>query len=197
MEYPCDDGSDAGDERPAEPWWASNAFQAILAVVGLLGSAAAAGYTYYRVRARRRALTDALAAIEGAYAGARSDPAECAARLAELRAHVRAQHDKGRLDDAHFLELDRRAASYLARLRLLELDRRFGHLPPLLLAEIRRLLADGTLSATEADLIEVRAAAYRVPDAARAELVALTRAWAEEDVAGERAAPAPAQTRPL
>lgn len=137
------------------------------------------------MRTRRRALPGTLHAIERAYVDAKADPTAGIARLSDLRARVRHLHDKGELDDGHDLELDKRATSYIVKLRLLEIDRRFAHLPPLLLAEIRRLLGDGVLSASEADLIEVRAAAYRVADPARRELIELTRAWANEDTPSE------------
>lgn len=190
-EYPCGSGEAAPDGGDDEPWWASGQAQAILGLVGLVGSATAGGYTVYRVRSRRRALTVTLGAIERAYLDAKSDTASGIAKLSELRASVRTQHEKGRLDDAHFLELDKRATQYLVKLRLLEIDRRFATMPPLLLAEIRRLLADGVLSQSEADIIEVRAAAYRIPDPARAELSELVRGWANTDAPPAAAAAAP------
>lgn len=178
-EYECPGGDPENDAQA--PWWARNETQLALGIVGILGSAGAAGYTFYRVRSRRKALTSTLLAIETAYVKAKSDPEPGIARLVELRARVRSDHDKGKLDDAHFLDLDRRATDYLVKLRLLEIDRRFATLPPMLLAEIRRLLGDGVLTAGEADLIEVRAAAYRVPDHVRAELADLARRWAGDD----------------
>ena len=182
VEYPCGSGESAPEEgTDDEPWWASGQAQMILGVIGLVASAGAGGYTVYRVRSRRQALTVNLAAIETAYTDAKSDPENGIARLCELRAQVRDDHQKGRLDDVHFLELDRRVTQSLVKLRLLEIDRRFATLPPLLLAEIRRLLSDGTLSQSEADLIEVRTAAYRIHDATREELIALTRRWANDD----------------
>lgn len=181
IEYPCGSGESSGSGSPDEDWWETGTFQAVLGVIGILGSAGAAGYTYYRVRSRRRALTVTLAAIERAYADAKADPEAGVATLAQLRTQVREQHGRGRLDDAHFLELDKRATQYLVKLRLFEIDRRFATLPPLLLAEIRRLLSDGMLTPAEADLVEVRAAAYRIPEGARAQLAELTRRWASED----------------
>lgn len=179
IEYPCGSGETAPSGGAGGSF--RDDLDIILGVVGLVGSAGAGGYAYYRVRTRRRTLTVTLAAIERTYVGAKSDPEAGIARLAQLRTGVREQHDKGRMDDAHFLELDKRATQYLVKLRMLEIDRRFATLPPLLLNEIRRLLADGVLSQTEADLIEVRAAAYRIPEAPRAELSELARRWAAED----------------
>lgn len=183
VSYPCGsfDAAATEPEEDPEPWYAGALAQTILAVVGLAGSAGAGGYTYYRVRSRRRTLTGLLASIERTYAAAKSDPGTGAMRLAEVRAEVRAAHDRNRLDDAHFLELDKRATQYLTNLRMLEIEREFATLPPALLAEIRRLVGDGGLSQTEADLIEVRAAAYRIPDAQRARLAGIIRGWAATD----------------
>lgn len=176
FEYDCSDGDpDKG------PWWTQNETQFWLALVGIVGSLGAAGYTFYRVRTRRQKLTTTLLAIETTYVQAKSRPESGITKLVELRAQVRADHEKGKLDDGHFLELDKRATDYLVKLRLLEIDRRFATLPPLLLAEIRRLLGDGVLTSGEADLIEVRAAAYRVPDNVRRDLAELARRWAGDD----------------
>lgn len=191
MEYPCGSGEEPPGEEASTEASSWDKLGVYLAVIGIVGSVGAAGFTYYRVRSRRKTLVVTLAAVDRAYLDAKSDPASGIQRLTELRAQVRQQHDANRMDDAHFLELDRRALQYLAKLRLLEIDRRFAHLPPLLLAEIRRLLADGVLSQAEADLVEVRAAAYRVPEATRAELAQLTRRWATDDAGEAPAAVAP------
>lgn len=187
MEYPCGSFDSPPAQESSEPWWATGTAQMIMAIVGIVGSLGAGAFTYYRMRSRRRALTVTLLAIESAYAEAKGGATAGIRKLTELRARVRADHQKGKLDDGHFLELDRRATQYLGNLRLLEIDRRFRHLPPLLLAEVRRFLSDGMLTQSEADLIEVRAAAYRIPDPARAELVTITRAWANEDGSREDA----------
>lgn len=182
-EYPCGSGEtpdEGGSSTQASAW---DKIGVGLAVVGLVGSAGAGGYTLYRVRTRRRELTSVLTDIETTYARSKSDPEIGITRLASIRADVRARHEKGRIDDAHFLELDKRATEYLAKLRMLEIDRRFASLPPLLLAEVRRLLADGVVSQSEADLIEVRASVYRIGEPARSQLVALARRWAGDDEA--------------
>lgn len=187
MEYPCGSGEEPPQETSSEAsTW--DKLGVYLAVIGILGSVGAAGFTYYRVRARRKALVVTLAAVDRAYLDAKNDPEAGIAKLNELRAQIRQQHDANKMDDGHFLELDRRALQYLAKLRLLVIDRKFATLPPLLLAEIRRLLADGVLSQAEADLVEVRAAAYRVPEPLRVELAQLTRRWASDDH-GEPSAP--------
>lgn len=193
-QYPCGSGESApGSADEEKSFWKN--LDIWLGVIGLVGSAGAGTYAIYRVRTRRRALTVTLTAIESTYAEAKKDPETGILKLATMRTQVREEHQKGRLDDIHFLELDRRASQYLVKLRLLEIDRRFANLPPLFLAEIRRLLSDGVLSTGEADLIEVRAAAYRVPEHARAELITLTRGWANDDASTGEPAPAAAVAR--
>lgn len=187
VEYPCPtSGGSSSDESGSDAW---AQLDVLLGVAGILLTLGAAGYTYHRVRSRRRDLTSTLAAIERAYTLGKSDPDAGSASLATLRAQVRERHERGKLDDAHFLELDKRASAHLVKLRLLEIDRRFPTLPPLFLAEVRRLLSDGALTHTEADLVEVRAAAYHIPEAPRAQLVALTRQWAGEDEPPTETAP--------
>jgi hypothetical protein len=192
VEYPCGSGENAPADGSAgdEPWWASSTAQAILAFVGLLGSAGAAGFAYVRMRRRSGRLTTTLVAIETTYAQAKGQPETGITRLADLRRDIRLQHEKGKLDDAHFLDLDKRASDYLVRLRLLEIDRQFATLPPMVLAELRRLPSDGALSQTEADLIEVRASVYHVPDASRTQLANLARRWAQDDGPRRDAIPA-------
>jgi hypothetical protein len=166
-----------------EPWWANGETQAILGVVGLAVSGAAAGAAVLAGKRRRRALRDYLAEIERAYDEHKLDPAPGVAELASLRAEIRAKHAKGALDDAHFLELDKLARERLARLRLAELDQRFHDLPTTLLTAIRRLVGDGSMTATDARLIERQAAAMGIAETQRAALVKLASEWARQDAA--------------
>ena len=188
FEFPC-----GPDEEPAKDasgaWYESGAFQVGLAVLGFAGSGAAGFFTYRRVQRRKRALTGHLAALERAYGEAKANPGEGVQRLVALSGAVHADHARGRLDDGQFLELDKRAKDYVVRLRLLEIDMRFRHLPPALLGQLRHLVGDGTVSQAEADLIEHHAAAYGVAEPARTDLVRLAREWAREDVAQPPAAP--------
>lgn len=183
VEYPCSGFDGPQDEPAAESFWSSNAFQAGLAILGLVGSAGAAAFGYWRLRRRRDTLRGYLGALEREAAHGSMDPAASGARLVQLRAQLRERHDRGQLDDGQFLDLDMRYTKQIAKLRVLEIDRRFARLPPLLVAELRRMVSDGVLMPSEADLIEVRAAAYRVADPERGELIALARHWAAEDSA--------------
>lgn len=174
---PC--AEPAGPED--QPWYDEPLLQLGLAVVGLVASAGAAGYTYWRVRDRRKTLADYLAAVERTYLEAKRAPDTGIPKLVDLRAEMRARHEQGRLEDAQFLELDKRVSEHIARLRLFEIDRGFGDLPPPFLAELRHLVADGVVSEAEADLVEAHAVQHRIPEARRTTLVRVVRSWARED----------------
>lgn len=183
VEYACGAGLD--DESAAQadddPWWADNRTQAVLAVSGIVGSASAGAYTFYRVRVRRRTLADFVRAAERTYAESKAEPWVGAPKLASLRHDVRSRHESGRLEDAQFLELDKRISSYLSRVRMLEVERRFPDLPPAFVSDLRRLTDDGVVSRADAQRLGAHPALWRTAAATRAELVALLDAWAVED----------------
>jgi hypothetical protein len=187
VQYACEGTA----QKSAEPWWARSTTQAIVAFVGLGGSSAAGGYAIYRVRERRKALTAAIRAIETTYAETKATPEIGIPRLVALRQDLRARHQAGKLDDGNFLDLDKRVTDHIVRLRVLDLDRRFLGLPPALMAEVRRLVGDGHVSAEDVDLVERHATAFRVPEPRLSELVSLVRSWCGEDVAPEGGAPLP------
>lgn len=177
VQYTC--GTTA--PKKVEPWWATGEAQAILAIVGLSASAAAGGYAFWRVRTRRQALTETMLALDRAYTETKGSPEAGILRLVALRQEVRDRHAKGKMDDGSFLELDKRATEHIVKLRFLELDRRFLGLPPALMAEVRRLVGDGHVSREDVDMVDRHAMAFRVPDARRAELVALVSSWCTDD----------------
>lgn len=197
VEYPCDYGSSTPAQAPAkdEPWWADNTTQAVLALVGLVGSAGAGGYTYYRMRARRRTLSDFVSAVERTYAQHKASPAEGVPRLLTLRSEVRARHERGRLEDAQFFELEKRINDYVLRLRLAELERAFPDLPHTLLGEIRHRLADGLVTEEDAVYLERQAALHHLPSVVRERFGQVLAAWSREDRPLAEAAP-PAPTMP-
>lgn len=188
VEYPCEDPDAV--PPPPEAWYERGDVQFGLAAIGLLGSAGAAAWGVLRVRQRRRTLTDYIVAVETTYAGSKTTPGEGVPKLVNLRLEVRARHERGRLEDAQFLELDKRIADYIARLRLLELDRRFHDLPAPLIGEIRRHVSDGAFSRAEAELIDLHAATHRLPEPTRIALADLLRSWVREDAPVQIEAPA-------
>lgn len=189
MEYDCGMTEERSSSTAPEAWWASSTAQAVYAVVGLAGSAGAAAYTLHRVRRRRHSLAGYLRTIEEAYALGKSDPHEGARRLVAVRTEVRARFHAGKLDDAHFLELDKRATESVLKLRLLWLDQRYPSLPPALLAQVRTLISDGNVSEADVALLQRALAAHLVPLRAREDVVATLRAWVRED--GNESAPVP------
>ena len=196
VEYPCaaaapSDGG-APDAARDEPWWADDATQAILALVGLAGSAAAGVYTYHRVRLRRRTLADFVLAVERAYAQHKANPREGVPRLLELRGEVRERHERGRLEDAQFFELEKRIQQYVLRLRMSELERAFPDLPPALLAEARHRLADGVVTEEDAVHLERQATRLHVPTPTRERFGATLATWAREDAPRPTAGTEPA-----
>jgi hypothetical protein len=180
IQYTCGGSSSASSS--SGPWWATQEMQTILAIVGMAGSAGAGGYAFWRVRKGRKLLTDTILRIESTYAETKAAPEAGIPRLVALRAEIRARHQKGKLDDGHYLELDKRATDYIVRLRFLEMDRRFLGLPPALMAEVRRLVGDGVVSQEDVELVDRHANAFRVPEPRRGELVALVQSWCSEDV---------------
>lgn len=185
IQYECGGSDTASAPKDDGPWWASQSTQAILAFVGLAGSATAGGYAFYKVRARRKALTRMLLAIERAYGENKAAPEVGVPALVALRRELHERHQKGKLDDGHYLEMDKRATDYIVRLRVLDLDRRFLGLPPALMAEVRRLVGDGLVTPEDVVLVDRHALAFRVPEPRRSELVALVRSWSTEDEARE------------
>ncbi len=196
FEYDCGAANPSGDGSAETPWWADDRTQAVLAFIGIVGSLSAAGYTYYRVRMRRRTLADFVRAVETTYAQSKAAPAEGVPKLALLRQEVRHRHTKGRIEDAQFFELDKRITGYLTRLRVMEVEHRFPGLPPTYLAELRHLVGDGVVSRADATRLSSHASLWRLPQATRDELNALLETWALEDRGEDDSAGGPMAASP-
>lgn len=196
MEYYCG-GPNAGQPVPAseakeEPWWATSTAQAVYAFAGLAGSAGAGAYAYYRVKRRRELLKGFMTRIDEAASAHKAAPDEGAALLASIRAELATLFHAHRVDDAHYLELDKRAATAIAKLRSLELDQRFPSLPPALRGQVTTLVSDGKVSQADVDLVRGSSAGALVPARLRDDLVGMLRTWAAQD-AGDAVAPPPAK----
>lgn len=188
VEYEC--AAQAAESTDDAPWWANETAQAIVGIVGVTGSAGAGAYAFYRMRTRRRVLTDLVRSVETVYTTSKAEPREGVAKLVELRSHIRARHARGAIEDAQFLELDRRVTGYLARLRRLDLDERFGGLPPGLQRDLQDRVGDGLVSVADVAYFERHPGLVSVSASLRRELLDLLREWAMED--GEAALPAAA-----
>lgn len=182
VEYECNAAASESTEAP--PWWADERAQAIVGIVGLAASAGAGAYTFYRIKLRRRTLSDLVRAVESTFAESKAEPRAGVTTLVSLREEVRARHAKGRIEDAQFLELDRRVTTYLARLRRLDLDERFPALPPGLTRDLHVRVGDGLVSAADIAHLERHAGLMSISASQRAELFELLHAWAKDD--GER-----------
>lgn len=193
VEYQCGWTPQPGPDESQE-WYERGDVQVGLAVLGFAGSGGAAAFAYFRTRQRRRSLSDLLQSADRTYTQAKDSPESGIPHLVSLRMEVRHRHERGRLEDAQYLELDKRITDYIIRLRLLELDRQFSGLPAAFLQEVRRLVGDGAVSKSEAALVELHAGAHRVPEPHRTNLIRLVRGWAHED--DKNVVEIPVQTSP-
>lgn len=193
VEYQCGWTADPGPDKTPE-WYERGDVQVGLAVLGFAGSGAAAAFAFFRTRQRRRSLSDLLQSADKTYTAAKDAPESGIPQLVNLRMEVRHRHERGRLEDTQYLELDKRITDYIVRLRLLEVDRQFSGLPHAFLHEVRRLVGDGAVSKSEAALVELHAGTYRVPEPHRTNLVRLVRSWANDD--DKQAVEAPVQVNP-
>lgn len=173
--------NDSGDEKESGGFWTSPVAQTFYAILGLGASGGAAFFGWTRVRRGRRTLHRVLQDIDETFATCKDDPLAGIERLNGIRAELATRHRHGNVDDAHFLELDRKIADHTARLRIIDVQQRFPDLSPELLAEIRHLAQDGHFSQTDKMRIEKRATALRVPVAQRRALVEYLQVWAEAD----------------
>jgi hypothetical protein len=194
IEYDCAAGRDGGGS--SEPWWASPTAQAGYAFFGLVASGAGGGYAFMRVKRRREMLAAYMHRIDETLVGSKANPAAGAASLGTVRGEMRTAFQAGKLDDAHYLELDKRAVGAILKLRLLELDQRFPQLPVSLRSQIATLVGDGKVSSAEVELVRTASASAPIPGRVRDEVMGLLAAWAAQDsttrtnVAATAAAPA-------
>lgn len=161
------------------PWWASNEAQTAYWVIGSVAATGSFVFGVTRVRRRRRELRTFLDDVEATYAAAKLDPDTGLPKLQRLHDGLRASHARGRLEDGQFLELDKRLADYVTRVRLVQLERAFPHLPAALFGEIRNVLQDGALSATDLGVVEKRALALDIPVGTRRDLLAWLQRWGD------------------
>lgn len=168
---PCDEGRD---------WSGLDIF---LGVLGILITVVGAIFALVKVRQRRATVGTYLKRVEATYAKGRNDPPAALPDLVGIRSEVRRHYTKGRLEDAPYLELEKRITQYIGRLRLAELERAVPSLPAPVRARAEGLLADGIVSPDDVEAISAQASRSRVANAKRTGLVALFEAWARDDEA--------------
>lgn len=141
------------------------------------------------VRRRRLSVGAYLERLDQTYALYRHDPDEAIPRLAALREEVRQRYTAGRLEDAPFLELEKRITGYISRMRLAEVEETVPDLPVRIRQEVERLVSDGTVSQKDLEKIEELASRSRLAKGKREPLMALLEDWAEQDMAPDPAPP--------
>lgn len=171
--------NDGGDDA----FWTSDAAQTVYWVVGVAGTGAAAFYTRVRIRGRRRITANYLELIETTLVNSKSHPETGVPVIGQLRREIRARYHEGRLEDAQFLDLDRRSSEAILRLRILELEKRFAYLPQALLGEIRHVMADGVVSPSDLERLDRKAQALSVPAITRERLLEVLSGWMETQAA--------------
>lgn len=187
IEYACDQ-SGARASSASEPWWAGDVAQAVYAFIGFGIPAAGGAWAYHRHRARRQRLDGYMTRMDDTMAAHRARPADGGRALVALRQEMRSAFRMGRMDDTHFLELDKRATMHVVKLRLLELDHRFPNLPPSLRHQVATLIADGSVSEAEVGLVRHSLATQLIPGRVRDELLLVLDSWARQDAGAPEAA---------
>lgn len=188
--YPCEvvpwyaQSGTAQTVQEEQPWWANDVAQAVYAFIGFGIPAAGGAWAYWRHRQRRERLESYMRRLEDTMAAHKANPSDGARAMVALRQQVRADFRAGRVDDGHFLELDKRATTHILKLRLLELDHRFPALPMSLRHQVSTLIGDGTVSAAEVNLVRNSLSTQLIPGRVRDDLLALLDAWSQQDAAG-------------
>lgn len=187
IEYDCslrdddDGGASSSQSSGSEPWWTSDTAQAVYAFIGFGIPAAGGAWAFWRHRNRRQQLESFMRRLDETLAAHKADPATGSVALAALRQEIRLAFRQGRLDDAHFLELDKRATSFILKLRMFQLDHRFPALPVGLRHQVSTLISDGTVSDAEVTLVRNSLATQLIPGRVRDELLILLDHWARQD----------------
>lgn len=124
---------------------------------GVLGIALAAtgGAVGLVQRRRKRArLQDELEALEAGFDATKDNPGECEAFLDTRKARARSLLMDGELTEEQFGVVERRVQDLHKELRTTVLDARFQFLPHGMVQSVKKMLADGRLSAWERDALD-------------------------------------------
>lgn len=172
----------------------------VLSVLAMLGSITVFIIAGILLRRRRYAVGTYLQRLDQTYAQYKDDPPQGVVHLSMLRHEVRRRYTAGRLEDAPYLELEKRVMQYIARMRMVELEQTVPDLPKRIEAEVDRLIGDGNVSQRDIERILDAATGSRVARAKREALADLMERWAHQDLTGGGPVPDPhpagAETRP-
>lgn len=173
--------SDPGGDTDGN-WFTGPVANTMYALVSIAGATGATVFGVARVRRRRRELRTFIHDVETTFAAAKASPDDGLPKLEALRKGLQKSHDAHRLEDAQFLEMDKRLADYIVRVRLLHLERWFPNLPIALISEIRTVISDGHFSSSDLSLIDKRAVQLAVEAHIRKDLLMHLASWAQQDV---------------
>ncbi len=173
-----------------EPNWISERFEPdnqdmTFGVLGILVAVTggAVGVTQrYRKRSR---LQDELEALEEGFEQTRSNPGECEAFLDTRKARARSLLMDGDLTEEQFGVVERRVDDLHRELRTTVLDARFQFLPHGMVQAVKKMLADGRLSAWERDALDdLLGREETLSEAQREKVRAQLDRWFSEDRGG-------------
>jgi hypothetical protein len=156
--------------------------QTIYAVLGLGASGGAAFFGWTRVKQRRRTLHQTLKEADETYAASKHDPQPGIERLVGLKAELATRHQHSKVEDSHFLELDRRISDYIAKLRIIDMELKYPDLPHPLFEYIQELLKDGSLSHEDIKRIDARAVSLKMPLARRKQFLAFLTQYSPQPI---------------
>ncbi|UCH89632.1 MAG: right-handed parallel beta-helix repeat-containing protein [Thermoplasmata archaeon] len=159
-------------------------------VIGVTGLAAFIGFL--KLRKRKGALQRYMKEIEAIMKKWKDDPDAAEEKLVALAETIETDFSEGRIEDFHFILLDRQVKESLRDIRQSKLKRGFGTLPDNLKREINIMLEDGQISDKEyRTFITVMSQSDGITPEDKAELRKLMRSWKETGVpAGVKKPPA-------
>lgn len=187
--FECYSDEGGGEGGSGDSFWDVGGFW--LGLISLLLAIAAIVVGSILVRHRRQSVGAYLERLDMTYAAFKDQPAEGIPRLAQLREEVRQRYTTGRLEDAPFLELEKRVTQYMARLRIIEIHAHVPQLPTKLVQEVERLVADGNVSPNDLARVEQLATRSRLSKAKKEPLLGLLASWAAQDQSVEAGPVAP------
>lgn len=148
-----------GEQAPAEPNWLSDRFapenqDMTFGVLGLLVALTGGAIGVGRRYRKRSRLQEELEALEAGFEETKSNPGECEAFLDNRKARARSLLLDGVLTEEQFGVIEGRVAELHRELRTTVLDTRFQFLPHGMVGSIKKMLADGRLTAWEREALE-------------------------------------------
>ena len=102
-------------EEKQDDWWKT--WEPVVTIATVIGTAAAAGFGYYKIRKKRGQLRKYMIKIDTTYDEHRKDPQVCENRLNSLKEWLKVKVKQGMVDEYHYLILDKKIDDYLQDIR--------------------------------------------------------------------------------